>query len=468
MKLILSYIILSWVGDASVSYQLSFQDPAITTMEGIYLFNLHLLFVIIGIVVVVGWLLHSILLNFTEFNQSNVSNFVHSTVIKNNGSTILAFILFSLGSSSLFSINGLDEILNVAFILNSFSKNLKKKLSHYLSEFSNLLFTNKFDLFFILLGLIFFCLKVYVFSVYSIVTVVYYRFLAHRFPTWDNGKLSLEHSKIEKTSYDNITIGSFEVFIVISLITLSLIYSTRVGILYVIFLLVGATFKYFGIEATKYFPKLFQRFKQCKKDFCTLKYHWYKDFRAARDIIYISIISLVTCIVLAIIQPYFIELSNDIIELNSNIWFVAFTVHISTAFLIDSYIIFFANMPLDEKTIVFCARCASYIAGVTYSNQQLTENGWVAPNAPSNKIREFQGLPRAVDHEQIIQHRTMVKYYPSKPISEYTYTQGNITSVDTPKILNIAQNDKDYLLKSCNDKELRAFRLQAPTAPFKR
>jgi hypothetical protein len=33
-----------------------YQDPATTTMEGIYLFNLHLLFVIIGIVLLVDGL----------------------------------------------------------------------------------------------------------------------------------------------------------------------------------------------------------------------------------------------------------------------------------------------------------------------------------------------------------------------------------------------------------------------------
>jgi hypothetical protein len=45
-------------------YQLGFQDPATTTMEGIYLFNLHLLFVIIAIVLLVGWL---IICNFKKF-----------------------------------------------------------------------------------------------------------------------------------------------------------------------------------------------------------------------------------------------------------------------------------------------------------------------------------------------------------------------------------------------------------------
>ena len=37
---------LFWLGDSAELYQLGFQDPATTTMEGIYLFNLHLLFVI--------------------------------------------------------------------------------------------------------------------------------------------------------------------------------------------------------------------------------------------------------------------------------------------------------------------------------------------------------------------------------------------------------------------------------------
>jgi hypothetical protein len=43
-----------WLGDSATIFQLGFQDPATTTMEGIYLFNLHLLFVIIGIVLLVA------------------------------------------------------------------------------------------------------------------------------------------------------------------------------------------------------------------------------------------------------------------------------------------------------------------------------------------------------------------------------------------------------------------------------
>uniref|UniRef100_UPI003001D417 hypothetical protein n=1 Tax=Cocconeiopsis kantsiensis TaxID=3082010 RepID=UPI003001D417 len=43
-------------------------------MEGIYLFNLHLLFVIISIIILVAWLLFVILKNFTELTANNLVN----------------------------------------------------------------------------------------------------------------------------------------------------------------------------------------------------------------------------------------------------------------------------------------------------------------------------------------------------------------------------------------------------------
>jgi heme/copper-type cytochrome/quinol oxidase subunit 2 len=77
-----NFVASYWLGDCSAPYQLGFQDPATTTMEGIYLFNLHLLFVIIGIVLLVAWLLFIILRNFIELTNSNVANFTHSNLIE--------------------------------------------------------------------------------------------------------------------------------------------------------------------------------------------------------------------------------------------------------------------------------------------------------------------------------------------------------------------------------------------------
>ena len=100
----------TWFGDSAAMYQLGFQDPATTSMEGIYLFNLHLLFVIISIVLLVGWLLFLILRNFVEFNNSKVANFTHSNAIEIVWTSIPAFILLSLASPSFSLLYSLDEI----------------------------------------------------------------------------------------------------------------------------------------------------------------------------------------------------------------------------------------------------------------------------------------------------------------------------------------------------------------------
>jgi cytochrome c oxidase subunit 2 len=101
-----------WLGDSASAYQLGFQDPATTTMEGIYLFNLHLLFVIIGIVILVGWLLFIIISNFTEVDNSAVANFTHSNIIEIVWTSIPALVLLSLASPSFSLLYSLDEISN--------------------------------------------------------------------------------------------------------------------------------------------------------------------------------------------------------------------------------------------------------------------------------------------------------------------------------------------------------------------
>ena len=106
-----------WNGDAAISYQLSFQDPATTIMEGIYLFNLHLLFIIISIIILVGWLLYSILINFIEFNQTDICNFVHSNYVEVIWTTVPAVTLLSLASPSFSLLYSLDEISNPGLTL---------------------------------------------------------------------------------------------------------------------------------------------------------------------------------------------------------------------------------------------------------------------------------------------------------------------------------------------------------------
>jgi cytochrome c oxidase subunit 2 len=112
IKKILNILVLCWTGDAANEIQLGFQDPATTTMEGIFLFNLHLLFIIISIILLVGWLLLILINNFTEVDNSQVSDFTHSNIIEIVWTSIPAVILLSLASPSFSLLYSLDEISN--------------------------------------------------------------------------------------------------------------------------------------------------------------------------------------------------------------------------------------------------------------------------------------------------------------------------------------------------------------------
>lgn len=88
------------------------QEPATSIMEAIYLFNLHLLFVIINVVLVVAWLLYLIIKNFVEFQTSNISEFYHSNKLEIIWTLIPTFVLLGLAVPSFSLLYSLDEIAN--------------------------------------------------------------------------------------------------------------------------------------------------------------------------------------------------------------------------------------------------------------------------------------------------------------------------------------------------------------------
>jgi cytochrome c oxidase subunit 2 len=101
-----------WLANAAFEQQTGFQDPSTTSMEGIYLFNLHLLFIITAIILLVTWLLFTILVNFIETNNTNAANFTHSNIIEIVWTSVPAFVLLSLASPSFSLLYSLDEISN--------------------------------------------------------------------------------------------------------------------------------------------------------------------------------------------------------------------------------------------------------------------------------------------------------------------------------------------------------------------
>ena len=96
--------------DSPAYWQTSLQEPASISMEGILLFNKHLLFLLTVIVIFVGWLLAYTIYYFAEFNNKYNSKFVHSTQLEVVWTTIPALILLLLSTPSFTLLYAMDEI----------------------------------------------------------------------------------------------------------------------------------------------------------------------------------------------------------------------------------------------------------------------------------------------------------------------------------------------------------------------
>ncbi len=96
--------------DAPDFWQLNFQDPASSIMEGILLFNKHLLFIIIMIVILTGWLLFNTIYSYDEFNNSQPANFFHSNELEIVWTSLPALTLLTLASPSFSLLYSMDEI----------------------------------------------------------------------------------------------------------------------------------------------------------------------------------------------------------------------------------------------------------------------------------------------------------------------------------------------------------------------
>lgn len=93
-------------------FNVIFQDPATPIMDGIFLFNFHLLFIITNIVLFVWWLIFIISLNFFDYKQSKIQNFSHSNIIEIIWTTMPTLILLNLASPLFALLYSLDEIIN--------------------------------------------------------------------------------------------------------------------------------------------------------------------------------------------------------------------------------------------------------------------------------------------------------------------------------------------------------------------
>lgn len=96
--------------DGPVLWQTYLNDPATTSMEGILSFNTHLNFLLVLIVIFVGWLLFFTIFNFAEFNNKYNLKFVHSKELEIIWTSVPALILLVLSTPSFTLLYSMDEI----------------------------------------------------------------------------------------------------------------------------------------------------------------------------------------------------------------------------------------------------------------------------------------------------------------------------------------------------------------------
>ena len=87
--------------DGPSSAWINFQDPASTNMESIYIFNYHLLFYMIQIVIFVFWLLSLILSHYQEWVLSNSAHFYEHSELEIAWTVVPCLILLKILDPSL-------------------------------------------------------------------------------------------------------------------------------------------------------------------------------------------------------------------------------------------------------------------------------------------------------------------------------------------------------------------------------
>ena len=100
---------LFW-SDSPLNWQTYLHDPASISMEGILTFNKHLLFLVIVIVLFVGWIIFFTVYYFVEFNNKFSSKFVHNKELEIIWTSVPALILLMLATPSFTLLYAMDEL----------------------------------------------------------------------------------------------------------------------------------------------------------------------------------------------------------------------------------------------------------------------------------------------------------------------------------------------------------------------
>jgi cytochrome c oxidase subunit 2 len=103
--------------DSAKAWQTGFQDPATPLMEGIIDFHNHILFFLIIIAFLVGWLMFRVVQLYNSDAPKPSSNFSHSTFLEVAWTVLPALILMVIAVPSFALLYSLDEVIDPFFTL---------------------------------------------------------------------------------------------------------------------------------------------------------------------------------------------------------------------------------------------------------------------------------------------------------------------------------------------------------------
>ena len=323
----------------------------------------------------------------------------------------------------------------------------------------------------VVLGVIFLHFGYYIFSVYMFVTSIFLSIGLEKFK-FNKQELQIEHDKIDyEILPSSFELKNYHVAFVIITLSVAFFFNLFIGAFYFFFITFGFIGAFLNWNIYNIIPqRLYIYSKNFRKDSKTISYHWSNKFFFFKIFNRLNLISLpLGIIVLSFALPFHKE-NDPILLLNLYHAGILFCIHIVVSFIIDLFIIFFANSSVVNKFGYFCYRCAIYGTGIMgvgcVTEHQLIHNSFDSlnfrwqPTFFTNIPRIVTGRPILLDNDQYWQDHIIRKYLPHITYDQYSTKYNNIISqIDSTQTNKILKSNWNTIVENCTKQELNRIRL---------
>jgi hypothetical protein len=426
--------------DAPEAWQAALSEPASITTEGSLIFNNHLLFLLIVITLFVGWLLYNTIFFYEEFNNKFISKFVNCKKLKIVWTTIPAGVV----KKNKFFLKENSQ-LKPAKNKSSWDPIQAQFKMYNFSYIILLLITLQFGLPFI--------------SCYLTIGYLYYIKL-YWAKTQDNDRSDsnwFSKSKNKMNEFFDLLqfyVNEYKIILLFIAFLFSIIKENYFATVYFVIFL--------GLSYSKKleFPQIFSdKIDSIKQDMETIKIHKKEDFVVINDWLKVTWITLgITFLLSPMVR------SSGILEslyfINGTLWIMCFEAALLINLVLELYIIFYANTPVESKVVIACVKCGGTAIVGGLANQFAAEQGLFEPNEFTNRVRtEVSKKPAITTSDDAIIDKSFRRHGVHE--DEYTtereskYGGKPMKYVDPKKAYEVANRpeNKEIIMKMGTEKE---------------